>query len=94
LLPGSISRSSSKAVLCKANFQSANLAGAALRIAALRIANLQGANLQDTNLRDAKVTDEQLADVRSLQGVTMPDGQKHEDWLKDKEGGGQDVEHE
>jgi hypothetical protein len=30
----------------------------------------------------------------SLEGATMPDGQKYEDWIKDKEGSGKDVENE
>jgi hypothetical protein len=32
--------------------------------------------------------------VRSLQGAIMPNGQKYEDWLKDKEGSGKEVENE
>jgi hypothetical protein len=36
----------------------------------------------------------QLDDTLSLQGATMPDGQKYEDWLKEKEGSGKDVENE
>jgi hypothetical protein len=50
--------------------------------------------LQVADLRKANVTDEQLADTRSLQGAIMPDGQKYEDWIKDKEGSGKDVENE
>jgi len=57
-------------------------------------ANLQDANLQGAILQYAKVTDEQLASTLSLQGATMPDGQEYEDWIKDKEGGGKDVENE
>jgi hypothetical protein len=36
----------------------------------------------------------QLADALSLEGATMPDGQKYEDWINDKEGSGKDVENE
>jgi hypothetical protein len=60
----------------------------------LREADLQGASLQGADLREAKVTDEQLAHASSLKGATMPDGQKYEDWIKDKEGSGKDVENE
>jgi hypothetical protein len=57
-------------------------------------ADLQEADLQDASLLGAKVTDEQLAAPLSLQGATMPNGQKYEDWLKDKEGGVKDWENE
>ena len=40
-------------------------------------ANLSGADLSGANLSGAKFTDEQLAEVRSLEGATMPDGTKH-----------------
>jgi hypothetical protein len=75
--------------LPKANLREAYLYGADLRGADLQKANLQGANLQEAN-----VTDEQLASTLSLQGATMPHGQEDEDWIKDKEGGGKDVENE
>jgi hypothetical protein len=61
--------------LHEANLQGANLLGA----------NLQEADLGGAYLPDAEVADEQLAEARSLQGATMPDGQKYEDWLKDRE---------
>jgi hypothetical protein len=32
--------------------------------------------------------------VRALQGAIMPDGQKYEDWLEDKEGRAKDEENE
>jgi Pentapeptide repeats (8 copies) len=73
----------------------AKLRGADLRGADLRLANLQSANLQGADLQEAKVTDEQLAAAWSLQGATMPEGKKYEDWIKDKEeGSGKDVENE
>jgi uncharacterized protein YjbI with pentapeptide repeats len=71
------------------DFQEAYLQQAHLQVAILRGADLQGAYLPD-----AKLTDEQLASTLSLQGATMPDGQEYEDWSKDKEGGGKDVENE
>jgi uncharacterized protein YjbI with pentapeptide repeats len=44
-------------------------------------ADLKLANLSDTNLRDAEgVTKDELEEqADSLQGATMPDGQKYED---------------
>jgi hypothetical protein len=41
-------------------------------------------------LREAKgITQERLVQqARTLEGATMPDGHKYEDWLKDKEGPG------
>jgi hypothetical protein len=40
------------------------------------------------------VTKEQLEQAKSLQGATMPNGQKYEDWIEDKEGRKQDGENE
>jgi hypothetical protein len=54
-----------------------DLREASLLRAHLRGADLEGANLQGANLEGANVTDKQLADTRSLQGATMPDGSKH-----------------
>jgi hypothetical protein len=65
-----------------------------LHEADLREAILQKAILLEADLRGAKVTKRQLANTQSLQGATMPDGQKYEDWLKDKEGSRKDVENE
>jgi uncharacterized protein YjbI with pentapeptide repeats len=82
---------SGDADLSDADLSDANLSEADLSYDNLSNANLQGANLTDavlrgTNLSNAKVTGEQLAEAKSLEGATMPDGQKYEDWLKDKEG--------
>jgi uncharacterized protein YjbI with pentapeptide repeats len=97
-----------KAHLYRANLQGANLGGAILQEADLwgailgganlgganlGGANLQEANLELANLQAAAVTDEQLSAALSLQGATMPDGQKYEEWLKDKDRG-KDVENE
>jgi uncharacterized protein YjbI with pentapeptide repeats len=49
-------------------------------------ADLSGANLSNAYLKDATVTEEQLEQAESLEGATMPNGQKYEDWLKDNEG--------
>jgi Pentapeptide repeats (8 copies) len=77
-----------------ANLQQASLLKADLSEAHLQGAKLSGANLQEANLHGAIVTDEQLAATWSLQRATMPDGRKYEDWLKDKQGSGDDVENE
>jgi uncharacterized protein YjbI with pentapeptide repeats len=41
-------------------------------------AYLGGAALSEAVLNGARVTDEQLAQAESLEGVTMPDGTKHD----------------
>jgi uncharacterized protein YjbI with pentapeptide repeats len=79
--------------LVGANLSGADLAGVNLRFANLSDANLSDANLSDANLSGANlsgargVTDERL---ETLEGATMPNGQKYEDWLKDKEGSAED----
>jgi hypothetical protein len=63
----------------------------------LRGANLRGADLSNAVLFDTDLTDADLFDAtfswwgelnscKSLKGATMPNGQKYEDWLKDKDG--------
>jgi hypothetical protein len=60
--------------------------------------HLVGTNLKGANLHDGKLTDKQLAECKSLEGATMPDGQVlksddnpdgliFEDWLKSKGSG-------
>jgi uncharacterized protein YjbI with pentapeptide repeats len=62
-----------------------NLSDADFRDAALQDADLSSADLNNADLTDAKRwTREQLTAARSLEGTTMPNGQKYEDWLKDK----------
>jgi uncharacterized protein YjbI with pentapeptide repeats len=70
----------------------AGLRNADLRDADLKGANLTNANLKGANLKGAEVTDEQLASCKSLEGAIMPNGQKYEEWLKVKEGSGEDGE--
>jgi len=43
-----------------------------------------------SDLTNATVSREQLEQALSLDGAIMPNGQKYEDWLKDKEGCGED----
>ena len=64
-----------------ANLSNVNLSGA----------DLSNANLSRANLKGANVTEEQLAECASLEGATMPNGQKYEDWLRSK-GRGEDGE--
>jgi uncharacterized protein YjbI with pentapeptide repeats len=87
------------ATLSEANLEGANLEGANLRWAALWIADLSdailsdadlsgatlsGATLSDANLNGALgVTDDQLAPVQSLEGATMPNGQKYGEWVQE-----------
>jgi uncharacterized protein YjbI with pentapeptide repeats len=59
--------------------------------------NLSGADLSNADLSGAylagvKISEEQLTACQSLKGATMPNGQKYEEWLKDKEGCGEDGE--
>jgi uncharacterized protein YjbI with pentapeptide repeats len=47
-------------------------------------ADLSGADLRGVDLTDAYVSEEQLRSAASLEGATMPNGLKHEEWLKRK----------
>ena len=47
-------------------------------------ANLELADLSCVDLTDAYVSEEQLLSAASLRRATMPNGQKYEDWLKDR----------
>jgi uncharacterized protein YjbI with pentapeptide repeats len=59
--------------------------GAGLSHADLSGANLKGTDLSRANLSGAKgITKEQLGQAKSLQGTTMPNGQKYEEWLKSR----------
>jgi hypothetical protein len=82
--------------LSNADLSEAYLRGADLHGADLRKANLEGADLNGTNLEGAdlnlarRITTEQLEQqIKSLEGATMPNGQKYEDWLK-SQGRGED----
>jgi hypothetical protein len=86
----------SSANLSEANLSHADLSGAYLGDADLSVAYLYKADLSDANLRGADLnrafgwTEKQLRAANSLEGATMPNGQKYEDWLnsKDREVGG------
>jgi uncharacterized protein YjbI with pentapeptide repeats len=70
----------------RAQLEWTDLAGAHLEDAILLWANLEGANLQGAT----GITPERLQqETVSLEGATMPNGQKYEEWLKSK-GRGED----
>jgi uncharacterized protein YjbI with pentapeptide repeats len=83
--------------LNSSNLNGAQLSGVDLRRADLSevdlsIAILINANLRDAFLENAKlgdafgITNEELVQqAASLEGATMPNGQKYEDWLKSKD---------
>jgi uncharacterized protein YjbI with pentapeptide repeats len=80
--------------LFSADLREANLLGANLIGADLSEANLNGANLENANLVGANgITNAELEQQAvSLVGTDMPNGQKYEDWLKDRVGRGEDWE--
>ena len=82
----------SRAYLRKANLRAANLREANLGVANLGVANLSGADLSGAK----GITNEELVDQQaaSLEGATMPNGQKYEEWLKDKKAQGKDEKNE
>jgi uncharacterized protein YjbI with pentapeptide repeats len=45
-------------------------------------------HVSGANLLLATITEEQLDQCKDLEGATMPNGQKYEDWLKSREGDG------
>jgi uncharacterized protein YjbI with pentapeptide repeats len=72
--------------LAGADLSLANLDDADLRFANLHGAKLKGADLIGANLQDAEGwTEDQLSEAETLKGATMHNGQKYEDWLKDRE---------
>jgi uncharacterized protein YjbI with pentapeptide repeats len=69
--------------LSGANLSGANLSGANLSGANLSGAGLSGAYKLKNDLSPELVTNEELKEqAASLEGATMPDGQKYEDWLE------------
>jgi transposase len=81
------------AILVGADLRGANLNSARLIGADLRWAGLYRTNLRGAKLSQADVDVEEL-EKSILEGATMPNGQKYEDWLKDKEGHEQDAEND
>jgi uncharacterized protein YjbI with pentapeptide repeats len=85
-----------RADLSGALLTGANLTGTNLHKAKLNGANLSGVDLSTVILQGAEPIDDaavqaQLEQAKSLEGATMPNGQKYEDWLKSK-GGEEDGE--
>jgi uncharacterized protein YjbI with pentapeptide repeats len=85
----------SDADLSDADLSDAVLDGAGLSDADLSDANLDGASLVDVDLTRADLSGaegvrcQQTEDGKSLDGATMPNEQKYEEWLKDREGCGE-----
>jgi uncharacterized protein YjbI with pentapeptide repeats len=73
--------------LSGANLSDANLSDANLSRTVLEDADLSDADLRDADLSGAVgITAEELEqESRFLEGATMPNGQKYEDWLKNRE---------
>jgi hypothetical protein len=85
-VPGTAGTNLSGADLSFAKLFFANLSRADLSGANLLRADLNAADLRAANLRKAQGwTEEQLKEAKSLEGATMPNGQKYEDWLKSKD---------
>jgi uncharacterized protein YjbI with pentapeptide repeats len=86
----------SDAYLSDVNLSEANLYRADLRDTTCDGIDLRGADLNEADLRGARpITNEKLdRQARYLGGATMPNGQKYEDWLKDREGRGEDGDNE
>jgi uncharacterized protein YjbI with pentapeptide repeats len=82
--------------LSGATLRDANLGGANLGRSedTERPTDLSGADLSGADLSGATLTEQQLAQAESLEEATMPNGQKYEDWLNDKEGRTEDAEND
>jgi uncharacterized protein YjbI with pentapeptide repeats len=76
----------SDAIMINAFLSDASLYRADLSNANLRGADLSNANLKGANLSEAEgITNEELAQhAKHLEGATMPNGQKYEEWLKSR----------
>jgi hypothetical protein len=73
-----------------ADLSEADLSEADLRGSMLGGADLREADLSGANLCEAKEWTEDQLTAAHLEGATMPNGQKYEDWIKDREGRGED----
>ena len=76
-----------RAVMRGAHLSEANLSGANLSGANIGYLDLSGADLNGADLSGAfGVANEKLEQqAKYLKGATMPNGQKYEDWLRDRE---------
>ena len=79
--------------LSGANLRGADLGGGILMFADLSRADLNGANLSYAHLEGARgISEQQLHEqCRLLEGATLPNGQKHEDWIEERGGRGEDM---
>ena len=86
----------SEANLFSADLSDATLIGADLSRSVLDNANLSNAVLDNANLGGADgITNEELEQQAvSLEGADMPNGQKYEDWRKDRESRKEDREND
>jgi Pentapeptide repeats (8 copies) len=76
-----------EAYLSRANLSEANLHGADLHGADLHEADMTGAyTLLSDGSKQIIPNEELVRQTSLLEGATMPNGQKYEDWLKDREG--------
>jgi len=82
--------------LSHTDLSGANLSGATLRDADLSGSNLQGACKVTKGGSRRLITNEELAkeQIRKLEGATMPNGQKYEEWLEDRKDRKKDIENE
>jgi uncharacterized protein YjbI with pentapeptide repeats len=77
-----------EADLREANLWKADLSRANLREAFLIDTHLSETDLSRADLRDIDATNEQLGQqAATFENATMPNGQKYEDWLKNKNSG-------
>jgi uncharacterized protein YjbI with pentapeptide repeats len=81
----------SKAHLTGTNLHKANLRRGDLREAFLRAAHLHEADLEGADLEGVHFEGANLEGA-NLQGATLSNGQKYEEWFKDKEGSGENGE--
>jgi uncharacterized protein YjbI with pentapeptide repeats len=72
------------AFLREADLVDAKLNGSNLRGAILTGAHFTSANFEGVDLSVALVTTEQVQNAKSLEGATIPNGQKYEHWIKDR----------
>jgi uncharacterized protein YjbI with pentapeptide repeats len=73
-----------------ADLSNADLSGADIYLATFYRANVRGANLNEVHLQGNRFANEDLEryvekNYVSLEGATMPNGQKYEEWLKSKD---------
>ena len=90
--------SGAKQLLSGADLSGVDLSNADLKSAVLPPRGLPDVDLSGADLRGADtlfITPKKLAQqAKSLEGATMPNGQKYEEWLKDKKGQGKDKKNE